>query len=338
MKTVSSLAALRAEKRPLVLAAGFFDGVHLGHQRVLRRAIARARAIGGSAWVLTFDRHPLALLRPDSAPPLLTPAPQRTERFRRLGLDGCVALPFTRALAGLPAEAFARRLATCSPPLVHVYTGTNWRFGRCGAGTPALLRSVGRQAGFETTKVPSLRLDGRPVSSTRIRAALAGGRTDEAARLLGHAHRLAGTVVRGRGVGRRLGFPTANLALDPGAVPADGVYAVLAAVGRRLLPGVLNLGVRPTFGRRPDARAAELHLFDFAGRLYGRRVAVLFGPRLREERRFPDASALRRQIESDARAARTALRTLARLFAKESLYTPKAARYSAPLKKQKGKQ
>jgi len=287
--------------------------------------------------VLTFDRHPLALLQPQAAPPLLTPSVQRTERFRALGLDGCIALPFSPALARLPAEAFARRLAACSPPLTHVFTGTNWRFGCRGAGTPNLLARVGRHAGFVATQVPALRLGGRPVSSTRIRQALANGRTEEAARLLGRPHNLTGTVIRGRGVGRRLGFPTANLALDPGAVPADGVYAVTAAIGHRLYAGVLNLGVRPTFGHRPDARSAELHLLDFAGRLYGRRLSVFFGPRLRDEQRFPNETALQRQIARDAASARAALRHMAAFFAKESLYTLAPYRYIAPLKKTKEK-
>lgn len=310
MRTSRTFGVLYRSGRPIVLAAGFFDGLHRGHKAVLLRAIAKARAIDGVAWVLTFDRHPAALLNPTAAPPAISSRLATLDGFRRLGFDGCLMLPFTRALAGLTPRKFVERLTAGGPALKCVVVGSNWKFGKGGAGTPMTLAAMGRQLGFGVIVVRPVLGAGRPVSSTRLRTAILSGRMMDAAALLGGPFLLRGLVVRGRGVGRRLGFPTANLRWQDAAdvLPPDGVYAVRARIGRRVFGGVLNIGNRPTFPKlAPKGSVAELHLFDFAGSLYGRRVEIAFGPRLRAERRFPSPAALQRQLRRDEMAARTAL-------------------------------
>jgi riboflavin kinase/FMN adenylyltransferase len=325
MKTSRTFASLCRSRRPIVLAAGFFDGLHRGHRAVLRRAVAMARAIDGAAWVLTFDRHPLALLNPAVAPPAISSRRATLDGFRRLGFDGCLMLPFTRALARLAPKGFVDRLTACRPALARVVVGSNWKFGRGGAGTPEVLAVMGRKVGFGVTVVSPVLHAGRPVSSTRLRAAIMNGRMEKASALLGRPFLLHGRVVRGRGVGRRLGFPTANLRWEDAADvrPPDGAYAVRARNGRRVFDGMLNLGKRPTFPAPASKKSvAELHLFGFAGSLYGCRVEVAFGPRLRSERRFPSACALQRQLRRDEKSARAALSRTARSKSfKEWLYT-----------------
>lgn len=324
MRTSRTFRALCGSRRPIVLAAGFFDGLHLGHRAVLETAVTRARAIDGAAWVLTFDRHPLAVLAPGKAPPAISSRRETLEGFRRMGFEGCLMLPFSRALAGLEPADFVNRLTACRPALAHVVVGRNWRFGRGGAGTPALLATLGRRIGFGVTVVKPVLHAGRPISSTRLRAAIGAGRVDSASALLGRPFSLEGRVVHGRGVGRSLGFPTANLQWTDrvGLRPANGVYAVLARIGNRTLGGMLNIGQRPTFGNTSSGTpVAELYLFDFAGSLYGRNVKVAFLRRLRAERRFPSPAMLQTQLQHDEKHARKALKQASAQNAKEWLYT-----------------
>lgn len=347
MKIGGTFRALCRSRRPIVLAAGFFDGLHRGHEAVLARAVARARAIGGDAWVLTFDRHPLAVLAPEAAPPALSTRRSTLDGFRRMGFAGCLLLPFTRALARMAPQEFMDRLTCCRPALAHVVVGSNWKFGRGGTGTPAVLAAMGRRLGFGVTVVSPVMHGGRPVSSTRLRQAILGGRMDDAATLLGRPFTLGGHVVRGRGVGRRIGFPTANLRWDDAAdvLPPLGVYAVRARVGRRTLGGMLNIGVRPTFASAADSPVvAELHLFEHSGSLYGRLVEVAFVKRLRSEKRFPSVSSLQRQLKRDSAAALAALQSaenggrsrfaMPRESFHEKGFTPQGAPlYSPPLNK-----
>lgn len=307
MRIATQFEALRAGRGPLVLAAGFFDGVHRGHQAIVREVLARAAALGGRAWVMTFDRHPLAVLHPDAAPPLLTPTPDKLRLLEAMGVAGCLVLPFTRALAAYEPEAFMRTLVRHAPGLRHIVVGRNWTFGRAGRGTPALLRRLGAGYGVGVTAVPPVRHGGAPVSSTRIRRAIARGRLREAATMLGRPPAVAGTVVRGRGLGRRLGVPTANIRTAGAAVPPDGVYVVQAGWRGAVRHGVANLGVRPTLAperARSAARLLEVHLFDWRRPLYGRRLDVRFLHRLRPERRFASLERLRLQMRRDRERAR----------------------------------
>jgi riboflavin kinase/FMN adenylyltransferase len=322
MKTTENLCALRRVRRPIVLAAGFFDGVHRGHQKVIGRAVARAAGIRGQAWVLTFDAHPLRILAPERAPLLLTSTGHKLRLLERLGVDGCLVIPFTRQLAGIEPSDFVERLARCIPSLREILVGGNWRFGRHGRGDARLLARLGAAKGFGVTVVRAVSRGGEPVSSTRIRARILRGRLAEAARMLGRPFGILATVVPGRSLGRRLGYPTANLDPHDEVVPPRGVYAVWARAGGRIHEGVLNFGVRPTLGRDRHP-TLELHLLDFSASLYGREVEVFFVRRLRPERAFPSEQALTRQIAADVRQARAVLRA-AKKRKNASLQPPRA--------------
>jgi riboflavin kinase/FMN adenylyltransferase len=294
-------------RKPLGLAAGFFDGLHRGHREVLRRTLAAARRAGGEAWVLTFDKHPLKVLDPARAPRLLTSTAHKIRLMEEMGLDGCLVVPFTLRLSRQTPEAFVEQLCRNAPTLKRVLVGDNWRFGLRGRGDAQLLQQLGKARGFGVSVVKPVVDRGVPVSSTRIRNAVERGRLDEAAALLGRRFSILGTVIRGRRLGRTLGYPTANLAPHNEVMPLPGVYAVKALVRGQELGGVLNFGFRPTFDRGAQRPVLELHLFDFGDNLYGKTVEVTFIKRLRGERRFRSAAELSMRIAADVRAARRCL-------------------------------
>jgi riboflavin kinase/FMN adenylyltransferase len=307
MRTVTDLRSLRSLRRPAVLAAGFFDGVHRGHRRVLERAVAKAASLGAQPWVLTFDTHPMRILDPAAVPALLTSNEQKLRQFGEIGLRGCLLLPFTRSLAAMPAEAFVRRLRENIPSLREIVVGSSWRFGQRGRGDSGLLKSMAPGLGFAVTVVRPLSCGASPVSSTRVRRAVLDGDLPEAAKLLGRLYSIAGTVVRGHAIGRRLGFPTANLDSSNEILPPAGVYEAFAARGRGHRRGILYIGSRPTFGRaRGSKPELELHLLDFRGTLYGRRIEVYIVRRLRGEQRFDSPAALAAQIRRDIARIRRA--------------------------------
>ncbi|MCK5850158.1 MAG: bifunctional riboflavin kinase/FAD synthetase [Kiritimatiellae bacterium] len=303
MKKSKSLTILKKKSCPIFLAAGFFDGVHLGHRKVIDRMIACARNNGGEAWILSFDTHPLKIIAPLKAPLLLTSAAHKLQMLGHLDLDGCILLPFTSQFADLQPDDFICRLRRFAPTLVDVFVGENWRFGKGGAGTPGLLSKLGRQMGFDVTIVRPLIRGGFPVSSTKIRKLIIKGQLDEASRMLGRTVSILGTVCKGRQIGRQLGFPTANLDTHSEALPPQGVYAVRALIGREIIGGVLNLGTRPTFEQDNKSPLLELHLMDFRRKLYGRNIEVFFVKRLRNERKFSCTHDLKLQIARDIEKA-----------------------------------
>ncbi len=313
MRRYSTLDDLAADLgRSACMAIGTFDGVHLGHREVIHTMLAAARGAGAPAVVLTFTPHPLAVLRPQAMPPLLTDYRSRAALLAALGIDALVEMPFTAELAAVPAATFVSEYLCRRAGVRWAFVGADFSFGAGAAGTAELLAAVGRQdCGLRTHIVPLRSQDGSPISSTRIREALRTGHLGDAIRLLGHEFTLAAPVVPGERRGRELGFPTANLMPDPAlAQPAPGVYAVRARLARDDAPdaswaGVANLGRRPTVGGE-DMRL-EVHLFDFVGELYGRVLEVAFVRRLRAEQRFPDLETLRGQIARDARRARQVL-------------------------------
>ncbi|MBO4287654.1 MAG: riboflavin biosynthesis protein RibF [Kiritimatiellae bacterium] len=306
MRILRDRTAFSAVPRPVFLAAGFFDGVHVGHRAVLEAAKSRARAVGGTVWALTFDRHPLSLLAPEKAPPLLFPLEERLRQLEAAGLDGVLLLAFTRDLAQESPETFLASLAapgTPSPgrPLSEICCGANWRFGSRASGTPALLASIGHRFGFGVAVIPYARYRDGEVSSTRIRRAVCEGCLEEANAMLGSPFSVCGEVLRGRGVGGRvLSFATANLDATPHPVlPPAGVYATEVALpdGTRR-PGVTDIGVHPTFGAA-EAPVIETHLPGFTGDLYGTNIRLSFLARLRAEKTFSSPDALARQIRQD---------------------------------------
>lgn len=294
---------------PLHLALGVFDGVHLGHQAVIGQALAARERQGGSCGVLTFDPYPIRVLFPEKAPRrLLASLDHKAEILAALGVDFMLALPFDRERAAQPAEDFVREIAAAGVKTVAV--GIDWRFGRGRQGDAAVLAGLAGELGFRLEALPPVMMDGERISSTRIRQAIRDGNLDNAARMLGRPYTIEGRVVEGQRLGRTIGFPTANVSYGEEEFPPDGVWAVRARVGTRRFLGVANLGVRPTVDG--ENRALEVHLFDFAGELYGEVLEVEFVRHLRGEVRFESLDALKGQIARDAEQARDFLRALDR--------------------------
>ncbi|HEY8394782.1 MAG TPA: bifunctional riboflavin kinase/FAD synthetase [Thermaerobacter sp.] len=294
-------------EEPSHVAIGTFDGVHRGHQALLRGAVTAARAQGGRAVALTFDPHPLAVLAPDRLPPLLATLEDRLALFTWAGIDAAVVARFDPGLAQVEARDFARRVLAGRLRARTVFVGFNFRFGRGGLGSAADLERWGPELGFRAHVVPPVRVDRRPVSSTWIRQLLEAGDVAGAAAALGRLYSLPGVVRPGEGRGAQIGFPTANVHLPEGLVlPAEGVYAVWVAWRGRLWPGVANVGRRPTFGG--GELRLEVHLLDVNEVLYGETLRVGFVRRLREERRFRGPGELAAQIRQDVAAARDLLR------------------------------
>ncbi len=295
---------------PLCLAAGFFDGVHKGHGQVIDVAVRRAAKLGGACWVLSFEEHPRKLIRPGFAPPLLTNTAHKLRLFEAMGVDGCLLLPFTRELAAMSPRRFLERLAQAAPDWRLISVGENWRFGRKGVGDTVLLADFCQKRGIEMVAAKPVRFRGEPVSSTRIREAIRTGALGTAAALLGRPFSLLGTVVKGGGLARDLGFPTANLASLNEMRPADGVYACYARLeDDSLWPGVMNVGRRPTLQpvEGPDP-AMEIHLIGFDRPLYGQELEVFLISRIRAERRFESVALMVAQVRRDIREAARRLR------------------------------
>jgi riboflavin kinase/FMN adenylyltransferase len=300
-----SIADLSSVPGPLFLAIGVFDGVHLGHQAVIRRALDDAQCSSGTAVVVTFDPHPVRVLRPEQAPRLLTSTAHKLRLIRDLGISQQLVIHFDSVFAATPPEDFIRALAAASRPLREICVGFEWSFGKARAGNLALLERLGTELGYSEIGVPAVEIDGEIVSSTLIRRAVEAGDLQRAARLLGREFTLLGTVIEGDRLGRTIGFPTANLSAHNEQYPPNGVYAVEALRGDQRLQGVVNIGVRPTIKNASGERVLEVHLFDFDSDLYGEDLEVTFRQFLRPEQKFANLEALRAQIARDAKAART---------------------------------
>jgi len=289
-----------------VVTVGTFDGLHRGHQRVLAEVVARARDRGLTSVLVLCDPHPLEVVNPAAAPKLLTLPDEKRELLAGAGLDRVVVLPFTREVAQQSPEEFIRGLRA-EQALKLLVIGYDHAFGRGRSGDEALVRRLGAAAGFDVVVVDAVREDGQPVSSTLIRAAVAHGDLAGAARWLGRPYGLRGQVVPGAGRGRTIGVPTLNLA-PPDArklLPPDGVYGVWVWWRGTRYGGMMNQGPRPTFAEQ--GRTLEVHVFDFAGELYGETVRVEWVQRLRDVQAFPSRDALVAQLERDRQAARASL-------------------------------
>jgi riboflavin kinase/FMN adenylyltransferase len=306
----------RSLEKPLercVLTVGNFDGLHIGHQRIMRTVTSRARALGGEAAVYTFEPHPRKVLQPERAPRLLTTLEQKLELLEAAGVDVAIVEPFDLEFARLPAERFVREVLFERIAPLEVYVGYDFRYGRDREGSMRTLTELGPHLGFSVTIVPEVKLGDRDVNSTRIRELLEQGCVEDAALLLGRRYTIRGRVVAGERRGRSLGFPTLNLAAENEVLPQSGVYACLVRFLDEGAPpagsvhgAVTNVGRRPTFGDL-EKPLTEAHLLDFSADVYGRRVEVAFAARLRGEQRFPSVDALRAQIARDAEAARSRL-------------------------------
>jgi riboflavin kinase / FMN adenylyltransferase len=290
-----------------VLALGTFDGLHLGHQQVIGGAVSRSRERGIRSVAVTFEPHPLEVLRPSAEPVLLTTVEERLALLSGLGVDVTLVLPFDPTFSRTPAqvwmdEILARRLGART-----IFVGSSYTFGYRREGTAQRLAEWGREHAVEVVLVPAVLIDGEPVSSSRIRGALREGLVDEAARLLGRRYRLRGRVTAGEGRGRTIGYPTANLTVESSRkiLPQTGVYATMAEIGGRWFGGATNVGRRPTFGGTQIS--VETHLLEFSGQLGGEAMALEFVRRIREERAFSSPEALSRQIGQDIAIVRELL-------------------------------
>lgn len=311
--------------KPLVLAIGNFDGLHLGHQKLLSRVVERARALSGLAAVLTFREHPQHVLHPSSKPPLLSSQEHKLFLLEEAGLDLCFILPFTPQFSYLEPEAFVKDLLVGRLGVREVYLGRNARFGRDRKGDAALMRSLAAREGFAFDTIDLEECAGGMVSSSQIRDLIREGSLEEARKRLGRPFSVFGRVVKGDGRGSKIGFPTANLEVASEILPPFGVYPVrVREAGVRRVPekagtekveiirgpwlqGVLNYGFRPTFDKKQGAAVPEVHILDFTGDLYGKGFEVVFYSRIRGERAFPDVEALKNQIKTDIEEARLVL-------------------------------
>lgn len=306
MVILHSIDDLAGLKGPIVLAAGTFDGVHLGHQALIRSAMEEASSCGGTAVVMTFDRHPASLLHPEKAPRLLTRNPEKIAHLEAMGIPVLLLLPFTHELASVTARDFIACLVSLCRPLRAFYVGSEWFFGRGGEGNVALLKELGAESGFSVIQIDQVKAGELPISSTRIRAAIASGNFREAESCLGRPFWLFGAVVRGAGLGSKIGFPTANLDVEGMQLPPNGVYAVKAFCSKgSKLNGVCNIGFRPTVDASATRPVVEVHLFDLSERLVG--LTLEFVKFLRPEHKFSGLEELKAQITRDCSAAKEIL-------------------------------
>jgi riboflavin kinase/FMN adenylyltransferase len=289
MRIIHAARELKPAGRKVCLAIGFFDGVHLGHQQVIRQTLTDARQHDALALVVTFDRHPNTVVAPDRVPPLIYSLPQKLRAIESLGADTLLLIRFDQAFSEQSGEAFVRGLVSDLGRIQSLCVGANFVFGHKRGGNVELLRKLGAD----------LSLDGHTVSSTRIRKEIQGGDLDRVSQMLGRAYSLAGTVMRGDGLGHQLGFPTANLDITGLALPPQAVYAVLAETGGKSYRAVLNIGHRPTLQNPNPQLRVEAHLIDFTADLYGQELEVAFVERLRGEKKFASLGNLREQIAQD---------------------------------------
>jgi riboflavin kinase/FMN adenylyltransferase len=308
MEILRSIPELSRLDGPLFLAIGVFDGVHRGHQAVISISADHARAANGIPVVVTFDPHPEKVLRPQSAPHLLSATQHKIALIRALGVGHLLVITFDKRFAAIEPEDFIQELVAYSRPLREICVGHEWSFGKNRRGNLDLLKKLGAKFNFEVVGVPPIKADDEVVSSTAIRHAIDRGDFAKAAAMLGREYTILGTVTRGDNLGKKIGFPTANLSAHNEQFPPNGVYAATARLSDGVHLGVVNLGVRPTVTSGKSERVLEIHLFDFNHDIYGRDVEVRFVKYLRPEKKFENVDALVAQIRRDADQARELFR------------------------------
>ncbi|PYL54915.1 MAG: hypothetical protein DMF29_05170 [Verrucomicrobia bacterium] len=301
LRSIPELARLRG---PLFLAIGVFDGVHRGHQAVISTSADHARVANGTPVVVTFDPHPEKVLRPQAAPHLLSATKHKIALIRALGVEHLLIITFDKQFAATEPEDFVAQLVNHSKPLREICVGHEWSFGKNRRGNLDLLKGLGAKSSFDVVGIPPVKINGAVVSSTAIRQAVEKGDLAKAAEMLGREYTILGTVTHGDNLGKKIGFPTANLSAHSEQFPPNGVYAAKAWVDGELYRGVINLGVRPTVSGGKAERVLEIYLFDFDRDIYGHDVEVHFLKFLRLEKKFENLDALVQQIRQDVQQAR----------------------------------
>src|SRR5262245_6068388 len=295
MRVIHATSELNPDHRKVCVAIGVFDGVHLGHQQVIRQTMADAEQQEGLAVVITFDRHPNTVVAPDRVPPLIYSLPQKLRAIEALRADTALVIPFDEPFSRQTGDHFIRGLVKDFGHLHSICVGSAFTFGYKRSGNVPLLKKLGEELQFIVHGLSAVSLDGQVVSSTRIREAIRAGELDAASQMLGRGYSLAGQVVRGDQVGSKLGFPTANIDTTGLVTPPNGVYAVHAHVQGKSYRAGLNIGYRPTLGDRIPQLRVEAHLLGFRGDLCGQEMEISFVEKLREERKFPSLDALKAQ-------------------------------------------
>ncbi|MFN3419178.1 MAG: bifunctional riboflavin kinase/FAD synthetase [Pyrinomonadaceae bacterium] len=290
-------------QRPTVVTLGVFDGLHLGHQQIMRTVVERARIVGAIPTAITFDPHPRAVLHPDSAPPLLQTLDQRLANFEVLGIEQAIVIRFDKAFATIDAESFIRKILYERLHCKEVHIGKDFAFGRGRQGNIGLLRKVGAELGFVADEVPEVQFRGRRISSSVIRELLAAGNVNLARRMLGRPYGVEGVIERGARRGHTIGFPTANLRPVNRVIPRYGVYATATLWDGVWRQSITNIGVRPTFEHTAEP-SIETYIFDFDEDIYGDVIRVRFIYRIRDERKFNGPEELKLQISKDVLRAR----------------------------------
>jgi riboflavin kinase/FMN adenylyltransferase len=303
MKVISAANELAAGRK-VCLAIGVFDGVHLGHQQIIRQTVADARLHDAVALVVTFDRHPATVVAPNRVPPMIYSLPQKLRTIESLGPDALLLIHFNESFSQQTGEVFIRGLAADLGQLQSICVGADFTFGHKRSGDVKLLKRLGEELKFTVHGMAAVALDGQPVSSTRIRDAVRAGNFDAASQMLGRAYSFASRVVHGDRIGHTLGFPTANLDTTDLLLPPDGVYAAHATAGGKTFRAVLNIGHRPTVKNPNHELRVEIHLLDFSGDLYGQELEVTFAAKLRDEKKFASLDELKAQIARDIAEAR----------------------------------
>jgi riboflavin kinase / FMN adenylyltransferase len=305
MKVIHTASELGQGNRKVCLAIGVFDGVHLGHQQIIRQTIADARLHDAVALVITFDRHPNTVVAPDRVPPLIYSPSQKLRAIESLGADALLEIHFDKTFSEKTGENFIAGLARDFGKIHSVCVGADFVFGHKRSGNVDLLKKLGGELNFHVHGLAAVSLDGHVVSSTRIRETIRAGNFDAASQMLGRPYAICGRVIEGDKLGRTFGFPTANLDVTRLVLPANGVYAAATQFQGRFYRAALNIGMRPTLASpRPQLRV-EAHLIDFSGELYGTELELEIGEKLREERKFGSLEELRHQIELDVTKVRS---------------------------------
>jgi riboflavin kinase / FMN adenylyltransferase len=305
MKIIHAANELKPGNRKVCLAIGFFDGVHLGHQQIIRQAIADAHQHKAVALVLTFDCHPNTVVAPARVPPLIYSLPQKLRAISSLGVDHAWLVHFDKQFSEQSGEDFVRHLVRDLGPIRSICVGADFVFGHKRSGDVTLLKKLGGEFDFSVHGLAAVSLDGRMVSSTRIREAIQTNNLDAASQMLGRSYAICGKVMPGDQLGRQLGFPTANLEVKDLILPPNGVYAGFTKVKGRDYQAVLNIGFRPTMASVQPALRMEVHLLAFKGELYGAELEVEIGGKVRDEKKFASLSELREQIARDVAAVRS---------------------------------
>ncbi|MEI8289400.1 MAG: bifunctional riboflavin kinase/FAD synthetase [Verrucomicrobiota bacterium] len=306
MKIVHAAHELAHGSRKVCLAIGVFDGVHLGHQQIIRQTVSDAQGHDGLALAVTFDRHPSAIVAPERTPPQIYSRPQKLRAIEALGAEALLEIPFDKDFSEQPGEVFIRELARGAGALHSICVGADFVFGHRRSGNVARLKQLGAELHFQVHGMAELALDGKTVSSTRIREAIRAGQLDAAGQMLGRPYAICGRIVAGDRLGRQLGFPTANLDTTHLVLPPNGVYAGSTRFNGQFYPVALNIGTRPTVAADPQLRV-EAHLLDFDGDLYQAELEVEIGSKLRNEQRFDSPEALKEQIARDLAAVRAGI-------------------------------